>query len=125
MLSLGDSQVATASFLLKQGYSYENLKGYVKSGYLDALGRGAYCRVGAHPSVEDAITAISSQLDIPVHLGGRTALALDPSGSLRSDIGFASFNGLFLFAKKHDITVLRVSSSLNLMSDLYSLPPRS
>ena len=41
LLSLGEGEVVTASSLLKRGYSYGNLKGYVKSGYLDLLGRGA------------------------------------------------------------------------------------
>ncbi len=75
MLSIGDDQVVTATSLLKEGYSYENLKGYVKSGYMASLGRGAYCRAGTNPSVEAAISAISKQLNIPVHLGGRSALA--------------------------------------------------
>jgi hypothetical protein len=75
MLSLGENQVLTASYLLKQGYSYDNLKGYVRSGYLDSLGRGAYCRVGSQPTVEAAITAMSGQMGVPVHLGGRSALA--------------------------------------------------
>ena len=75
MLSLGDDQVVTAPLLLKQGYSYDNLKGYVRSGYLASLGRGAYCRPGTHPSLEAAISAMSGQLSIPVHLGGRSALA--------------------------------------------------
>lgn len=75
MLSLGDNQVVTAVYLRKQGYSYEKLKGYVKSGYLDSLGRGAYCRAGTHPNVEAAIAAMSEQLGVAVHLGGRSALA--------------------------------------------------
>ena len=75
MLSLGENQVITASHLLKQGYAYDNLKGYVRSGYLEALGRGAYCRVGARPGVEAAIAAMAKQLNLPVHLGGRSALA--------------------------------------------------
>lgn len=74
MLSLGEDQVVTAQCLLSRGYSYENLKGYVRSGYLDSMGRGAYCRAGAKPSVEAAISAISNQLAVPVHIGGRSAL---------------------------------------------------
>lgn len=75
LLSLGDAQVVTASYLLAHGYSYENLKGYVRSGYLHSLGRGAYCRAGATPSVEAAVTAMAEQLAIPVHIGGRSALS--------------------------------------------------
>lgn len=75
MLSLGEDQVVTAQCLLRRGYSYENLKGYVRSGYLYSLGRGAYCRAGTKPSVEAAISAMSNQLAVPVHVGGRSALA--------------------------------------------------
>ena len=75
MLSLGTNEVVTAPCLLKRGYSYENLKGYVRNGYLDSLGRGAYCRAGTNPTVEAAVTAMSGQLGLPVHIGGRTALA--------------------------------------------------
>ena len=75
MLSLGENQVVTAPFLLKRGYSYENLKGYLGSGYLVSLGRGAYCRAGAKPSIAAAISAISDQLSVKVHIGGRSALA--------------------------------------------------
>ena len=75
MLSLGTNEVVTTPCLLKRGYSYENLKGYVRNGYLDSLGRGAYCRAGTNPTVEAAVTAMSGQLGLPVHIGGRTALA--------------------------------------------------
>lgn len=75
MLTLGDRQVATATALRKRGYSYENLKGYVKSGYLSSLGRGAYCKAGADPSVEAALVAVSERTGNAAHLGGRSALA--------------------------------------------------
>jgi len=75
MLSLGDDQVVTAPYLLKRGYSYDNIKGYVRNGYMDSLGRGAYCRAGTHPSVEAAILSMSEQLGVPIHIGGRSALA--------------------------------------------------
>ena len=74
MHSLGDGQVATAVALRKRGYSYESLKGYVKSGYLASLGRGAYCKAGADPDVEAALSALVGQTGNAVHLGGRTAL---------------------------------------------------
>jgi len=75
MLSLGDNQVVTAFCLRKKGYSYENLKGYIRNGYLHALGRGAYCKAGTHPTMEAAISAMAEQEGLPVHLGGRSALA--------------------------------------------------
>ena len=76
MLSLGENQVVTAGYLLRMGYTYEKLKGYVRSGYLDSLGRGAYCRAGGKPSVEDAVAAMSGQSGARLHLGGRTALEM-------------------------------------------------
>ena len=75
VLSLGDNQVETATSLLKRGYTYDKLKGYVRSGYMESLGRGAYCKAGTRPSLEAAILAMYEQLGVSVHLGGRTALA--------------------------------------------------
>jgi len=75
VLSLGDNQVETATSLLKRGYTYDKLKGYVRSGYMESLGRGAYCKAGTRPSIEAAILAMYEQLGVSVHLGGRTALA--------------------------------------------------
>src|SRR5574344_761975 len=72
--------------------------------------------------IKFCLMRLTISCDIPVNflivivvcaaIGVRTALAREPSGSLRSDIGFASLSGLFWLAKKHDITVLNVSSSL-------------
>ena len=62
---------------------------------------------------------------VSLDIGGSTALALEPSGSLKSAIGFASLRGLFWFAKKHEMHVLKDSSSLKARSDLYSFQPLS
>ena len=48
---------------------------------------------------------------VSLDIGGRTAFALEPSGSLKSAIGLASLRGLFWFAKKHEMHVLSDSSS--------------
>jgi len=97
MLSLGEDEVVTAPFLRKKGYSYGSLKGYVRHGYLDSLGRGAYCRAGTRPSVEAAVFAMAGQLALPVHVGGRSALAK------RGHVHFVPFSGtpatLFLPAR--------------------------
>ena len=78
--------------------------------------------------MKSCLMRLTMSCDIPVNflmvivvsraIGARTALALEPSGSLKSDMGFASFKGLLRFAKKQDMTVLRVSSSLKRISDL-------
>lgn len=75
MLTTPDNGVVCAAFLKRQGFSYENLKGYVRSGYLDQLGRGAYCKHGNKPDVAAGVSALNHQLSLPVHVGGKTALA--------------------------------------------------
>ena len=73
MLTTPDNGVVCAAFLKRQGFSYENLKGYVRSGYLDQLGRGAYCKHGNKPDVAAGVSALNHQLSLPVHVGGKTA----------------------------------------------------
>ena len=55
---------------------------------------------------------------VSLDIGGRTALALEPSGSRKSAIGLASFKGLFWLAKKHDMQVFKDSSSRKERFDL-------
>ena len=67
--------VVTASFLRKLGVSYQRMLKYRHSGWLDALGVGAFCEAGTHPSFDKALVALVEQAGLPVHIGGRTALA--------------------------------------------------
>ncbi len=75
LLTTPDNGVVCAAFLKEKGFSYENLKGYIHSGYLDQLGRGAYCKHDNKPTVEAGVSALNLQLSLPVHIGGKTALA--------------------------------------------------
>ena len=75
LLNTPDNGIVCAPFLLKQGFSYENIKQYLRHGYLDSIGRGAYCKHGNQPPVASALNALNEQLDIALHLGGRSALA--------------------------------------------------
>ena len=75
LLTTPDNGVVCAAFLKEKGFSYENLKGYIHGGYLDQLGRGAYCKHGNKPTVEAGVSALNRQLALPVHIGGKTALA--------------------------------------------------
>lgn len=49
---------------------------YVRSGWLERLGHGAYKRVGTKVDWPDAIQALQLQLALPVHPGGVTAIEL-------------------------------------------------
>lgn len=75
LLTTPDNGVVCAAFLKENGFSYENLKGYIRNGYLDSLGRGAYCKHGNKPSVAAGVSALNLQLSLSVHFGGKTALA--------------------------------------------------
>lgn len=66
--------VLTAAFLRRQGVSYQRMLKYRKGGWLSALGTGAFSESGTTPTFEMAIAALSEQLGLPVHLGGKTAL---------------------------------------------------
>ena len=76
LLSIPDNGIVCASYLIKLGLSHDNLKQYVRRGHLDSIGRGAYCKHGHTPSFSAAINAAVEQLDIPLHLGGWSALGL-------------------------------------------------
>ena len=67
--------VLTASYLRKEGISYQSMLEYRKSGWLESLGVGAFCGRCAKPSLDIALVALAEQLGLPLHLGGRSALA--------------------------------------------------
>lgn len=75
LLAIPDNGIVCASHLCKDGLSHDNLKQYVQHGYLDSLGRGAYCKHDQHPNLASALHALAFQLNLLVHLGGRTALS--------------------------------------------------
>lgn len=84
--------VLTASYLRKEGISYQSMLEYRKSGWLESLGVGAFCGRGAKPSLDIALVALAEQLGLPLHLGRRSALARRgvmqyvPIGGLPSDV---------------------------------------
>jgi hypothetical protein len=75
LLAIPDNGIVCASHLCKDGLSHDNLKQYVQHGYLDSLGRGAYCKHDQHPNLASALHALAFQLNRSFHLGGRTALS--------------------------------------------------
>ena len=67
--------VVTAVCLRRQGVSYQSMLKYRRSDWLRPLGNGAFCESGDVPSIDTALTALVEQLELPLHLGGKTALA--------------------------------------------------
>jgi len=65
----------TSRQLENRGISRQLAHRYVRSGWLESLGYGYYLRLGDSLTQTGAVAALQSQ-GVPVHIGGRTALAL-------------------------------------------------
>lgn len=68
--------VLTTVWLKKQGVSPKLAWWYVYSKWLERIGDKAYKRVGDKVTWSGAIVALQNQLDLPIHVGGKTALEL-------------------------------------------------
>lgn len=68
--------VFLSSWLRKQGYSLELQKRYKKSKWLETIGTGAMKRTGDQVQIEGAIFVLQKQLNMSVHIGGKSALAM-------------------------------------------------
>lgn len=68
-------QVFTTHYLSKRGYSNQQLQNYLKSGWLERIGVGAYKK--SHDQVEwsAGLLALQNQLSLPIHVGGKNALS--------------------------------------------------
>jgi len=69
-------KVVTASWLECIGISRDLQRYYLESGWLEALGRGAYKKPGDTVEWHGALHAIQTQTKNKVHIGGLTALSL-------------------------------------------------
>ena len=67
--------VVSSSWLESFGISRDLQKYYLKSGWLEQVGRGAYKKPNDKVAWPGAINAIQKQTDIKVHLGGLSALS--------------------------------------------------
>lgn len=67
--------VATSTWLQTFGISTQLTQRYLKSGWIEPLGRGAYKKAKDTVTWYGAIASMQKQLSLPVHLGGPTALA--------------------------------------------------
>ncbi len=68
--------VLLSSWLTEQGYSLDLQKRYKKSKWLSSIGTGAVIRHGDNVDYYGAIYALQKQAGMSVHVGGRSALAL-------------------------------------------------
>lgn len=66
--------VATHPWFKEHGVSRFLVNTYHRSGWVRRIGRGAYARLDDKVEWPGALRAIQSQLGIPVHVGGKTAL---------------------------------------------------
>ena len=66
--------IVTAAYLRQQGVSYPRMLKLRRGDWLRSLGTGAFCESGTTPTFDMALVALSEQLGLPVHLGGKTAL---------------------------------------------------
>lgn len=76
MVAADPCVVLTTAWLEKQGISPKLAWWYVHSGWFERIGDKAYKRAGDKVGWSGAIAALQKQLDLPIHVGGKTALEL-------------------------------------------------
>jgi hypothetical protein len=91
--------VATAAYLSSIGISKQLCLRYQKSGWIEAMARGAFKKVGDDIDWPGAIYAMQAQLRLGVHVGALTAISLQGAAHyIRMD-----GESLYLFAKPQTI----------------------
>ena len=94
LLNWPDGLVYTQRYLTKLGYYHDLVSRYKKSQWIESVGPGAYKKYGDTVNWQAAVSAIQTQLNLPIHPGGRTALEL---------LGYAHYirfkDRVFLFGK--------------------------
>jgi hypothetical protein len=68
--------VLLASWLEKNGFSRDLQKYYLKSGWLESYGVGAFKRPNENVNWVGALNSLQRQTELPVHVGGLTSLSL-------------------------------------------------
>jgi len=66
--------VFTSSFLKKEGINYDQQFAYKKSGWLESIGSGAFKKEGDLINWSGGLHALQNQLNLGIHLGGKSAL---------------------------------------------------
>jgi len=68
--------VYTQTYLSRLGYYHDLVKSYRRNGWLDSVGTGAFKLSGDSVDWFGGLYSLQQQLNLPVHVGGRTALEL-------------------------------------------------
>lgn len=68
--------VILASWLNKNGFSYDLQQRYKKSGWLESIGVGAFKRPNDNIGWQGAVYSLQQQANLSVHVGGLSALSL-------------------------------------------------
>lgn len=71
--------VLLSSWLVSKGYSYELQQRYRKGGWLKSIGKGAMLKSRDPFMLSGALSALQSQVNVNIHIGGRSALELQGS----------------------------------------------
>lgn len=99
-----DRTLMTSRFLSHLNYSYQLIQKYAKSGWIRKVGQGAYTKLNDVIQWPGGVAALQQQLNLPVHVGGITALEL---------------HGLAHFLSMENLT----KSSTNLYNTTFSKKP--
>lgn len=76
LAELGDTRLVSSRWLRAHGYSNSLVARYVNSGWLVSPARGVYMRRGGRLQWEGVVRSLQVGEGIPLHVGGRFALAL-------------------------------------------------
>jgi hypothetical protein len=74
--SIPANTVVTAKKLSESGISHNLMHYYEKSEWLRRIGTGAYVRLNENPDINGALYALQNDLQLNVHTGAQTALAV-------------------------------------------------
>lgn len=66
--------VLTTTWLREHGISDQRAWWYAKSGWFNRIAIGAYCFADSNITWSSAVRALQQQLNLPIHVGGKTAL---------------------------------------------------
>ena len=94
--------VAVSPWLRKQGVSRQLVDTYEKSAWIKPLGHGAYTRLDEKVDWTGGVYALQEQLNLPVHVGGRTALQMQGNAHF---IPLGQGSPVFLFGRKRFLPV--------------------
>lgn len=72
--------VAVDPWLKQQGLYSDLRREYIKSGWIKSIGRGAIVRPGDQVAWQGALYPLQRQLNLPIHLGGKSALEIQGYG---------------------------------------------